>query len=125
MDLQTIRGYLGRMLFSGDDALKSVSVLSGGEKARAMFARMMVQQGNVLLFDEPTDHLDLEAISALNDGFNQFSEVMIFATHDVELLSTVATRIIEVSPKGYVDYMGGFEDFVHNKTYQEKVLAIR
>jgi ATPase subunit of ABC transporter with duplicated ATPase domains len=125
VDLQTIRGYLGRMLFSGDDALKSVSVLSGGEKARAMFARMMVQQGNVLLFDEPTDHLDLEAISALNDGFNQFSEVMIFATHDVELLSTVATRIIEVSPKGYVDYMGGFEDFVHNKTYQEKVLAIR
>ena len=125
MDLQTLRGYLGRMLFSGDDALKKVNVLSGGEKARAMFARMMLLEGNVLLFDEPTDHLDLEAISALNDGFLQFPEVMMFTTNDFELLNTVPNRIIEVSPKGFVDYCGEFADFIKHDTYQEKVASIR
>ncbi|MGA0242423.1 MAG: ATP-binding cassette domain-containing protein [Candidatus Marinamargulisbacteria bacterium] len=125
MDLQTLRGYLGRMLFSGDDALKSVNVLSGGEKARAMFARMMLLEGNVLLFDEPTDHLDLEAISSLNDGFIQFPEVMMFTTNDFELLTTVPNRIIEVSPKGHVDYCGEFEDFVKHETYQKKVALLR
>ena len=125
MDLQTLRGYLGRMLFSGDDALKKVSVLSGGEKARAMFARMMLLEGNVLLFDEPTDHLDLEAISALNEGFMQFPEVMMFTTNDFELLNTVPNRIIEVSPKGFVDYCGEFADFIKHETYQEKVASIR
>lgn len=125
MDLQTLRGYLGRMLFSGDDALKKVTVLSGGEKARAMFSRMMVLEGNVLLFDEPTDHLDLEAISALNDGLIQFPEVLIFTSHDFELLHTVPNRIIEVTPKGFVDYEGSFSDFVNHETYQKKVLAIQ
>jgi ATPase subunit of ABC transporter with duplicated ATPase domains len=125
MDIQTLRGYLGRMLFSGDDALKKVKVLSGGEKARAMFSRMMLLEGNVLLFDEPTDHLDLEAISALNDGFLQFPEVMIFTTNDFELLTTVPNRIIEVTPKGHVDYCGEFEDFINHATYKEKVALIR
>ncbi len=124
MDLQTLRGYLGRMLFSGDDALKSVNVLSGGEKARAMFARMMLLEGNVLLFDEPTDHLDLEAISSLNEGLIQFPEVMIMATNDIEILQTVPNRMIELSPKGYVDYSGEFNDFINHKTYQEKVALI-
>ena len=94
------------MLFSGDDALKNVNVLSGGEKARAMFARMMLLEGNVLIFDEPTEHLDLEAISSLNDGLIQFPEVLIFTSHDFELLHTVPNRIIEVTPKGYVDFLG-------------------
>ena len=125
MDLQTLRGYLGRMLFSGDDALKSVNVLSGGEKARAMFSRMMVLEGNALIFDEPTDHLDLEAISALNDGLIQFPENIIFTSHDFELLHTVPNRIIEVTPKGFVDYQGSFEDFINHSTYQEKVTAIQ
>lgn len=125
MDIQTLRGYLGRMLFSGDDALKRVNVLSGGEKSRAMFARMMLLEGNVLLFDEPTDHLDLEAISSLNEGFIKFPDVLMFTTNDFELLTTVPNRIIEVSPKGYVDYGGGFEDFIQHDTYQKKVAAIR
>jgi len=116
---------LGRMLFSGDDALKKVKVLSGGEKARAMFSRMMLLEGNVLLFDEPTDHLDLEAISALNEGFLQFPEVMMFTTNDFELLTTVPNRIIEVTPKGHVDYCGEFEDFINHDTYKEKVALIR
>ena len=125
MDIQTLRGYLGRMLFSGDDALKKVKVLSGGEKARAMFSRMMLLEGNVLLFDEPTDHLDLEAISALNEGFLQFPEVMMFTTNDFELLTTVPNRIIEVTPKGHVDYCGQFDDFINHETYKEKVASIR
>ncbi len=125
MDLQTLRGYLGRMLFSGDDALKSVNVLSGGEKARAMFARMMLLEGNVLLFDEPTDHLDLEAISSLNDGLVQFPEVIIMTSNDIEILQTVPNRMIEVSPKGHVDYSGDFSDFINHKTYQQKVALLR
>ena len=125
LDLQSLRGYLGRMLFSGDDALKSVNVLSGGEKARAMFARLMLLEGNAILFDEPTDHLDLEAISALNDGLIQFPEVLMFTSHDFEILRTVPNRIIEVSPKGYVDYSGSFDDFINHDVYQEKVAAIQ
>ena len=125
MDLQTLRGYLGRMLFSGDDALKSVNVLSGGEKARAMFARMMLLEGNVLLFDEPTDHLDLEAISSLNEGLIQFPDVMIFTTNDFELLTTVPNRIIEITPKGHVDYLGSFDEFINHSVFKEKVQLIR
>lgn len=124
IDLQTLRGYLGRMLFSGDDALKQVNVLSGGEKARAMFARMMLLEGNVLLFDEPTDHLDLEAISSLNEGLIQFPEVMIFTTNDFEVLTTVPNRIIEVTPKGHVDYCGSFDDFINHSVFKEKVKSI-
>ena len=125
LDLQSLRGYLGRMLFSGDDALKSVNVLSGGEKARAMFARLMLLEGNTILFDEPTDHLDLEAISALNDGLIQFPEVLMFTSHDFEILRTVPNRIIEVSPNGYVDYSGSFDDFINHDVYQKKVAAIQ
>ena len=125
MDLQTLRGYLGRMLFSGDDALKSVNVLSGGEKARAMFARMMLLEGNALIFDEPTDHLDLEAISSLNEGLIQFPEVIIMTSHDFEILNTVPNRMIEVSPKGMVDYTGNFEDFLNHETFKDKVQAIQ
>lgn len=112
LDNQTLRGYLGRMLFSGDEAKKSVKVLSGGEKARAMFAKIMLSEGNVLIFDEPTDHLDLESISALNNGLSQFSDCLILTSHDFELLNTVPNRFIEITSETNRDRRGTFEDFI-------------
>jgi ATPase subunit of ABC transporter with duplicated ATPase domains len=98
-----IRGFLGRMLFSGDDAMKSVSVLSGGERARCMFARMMLTQANVLILDEPTNHLDLESIESLNTGLEKFPGTALFTSHDHKLIQTVANRIIEITSKGIID----------------------
>lgn len=118
-DDQWVRGFLGRMLFSGDDVNKRVSVLSGGEKARAMFSKMMVAEGNFLIFDEPTDHLDLEAITALNDGLESFPENVIFTSHDFQLLETVANRVIEVSPKGMIDHRSGFGDYMESPSIQK------
>ena len=102
-DMPFVRGFLGRMLFSGDEVEKSVTVLSGGEKARAMLSKMMLTEPNALIMDEPTDHLDLESISSLNDGLCQFSECLIVSSHDFQLLNTVVNRIIEVTPKGLLD----------------------
>ena len=93
-----VRGFLGRMLFSGEEALKSVNVLSGGEKVRCMLSRMMMQAGNVLMLDEPTNHLDLESITALNDALIEFTEVVLFASHDHQFVQTLANRIIEIRP---------------------------
>lgn len=98
-----VRSFLGRMLFSGDESLKPVNVLSGGEKVRCMLSRMMLAQGNVLLFDEPTNHLDLESISALNRGLDNFLGTVLLASHDHQLMQTVSNRIIEITPKGYID----------------------
>ncbi|MFH1094247.1 MAG: ATP-binding cassette domain-containing protein [Candidatus Omnitrophota bacterium] len=98
-----VRGFLGRMLFSGDESLKPVSVLSGGEKVRCMLSKMMLAQGNVLLLDEPTNHLDLESISALNRGLSKYRGTVLLASHDHELMQTVANRIIEITPRGYID----------------------
>jgi len=120
-DTEILRGFLGRMLFSGDNAKKDVTVLSGGEKARAMFSKMMLEEKNTLLFDEPTDHLDLEAISALNTALESFKECLIFTSHDFQILSTVPNRIIEVGPYGMIDRKGGFDDFMQN----EKVTTLR
>lgn len=120
-DTEILRGFLGRMLFSGDNAKKDVTVLSGGEKARAMFSKMMLEEKNTLLFDEPTDHLDLEAISALNTALESFKECLIFTSHDFQILSTVPNRIIEVGPHGMIDRKGGFDDFMKN----EKVTVLR
>ena len=120
LDLQTLRGFLGRMLFSGDDAKKSVNVLSGGERARAMFSKIMVEEPNTILFDEPTDHLDLEAISALNDGLVQFNGCLMFTSHDYQLLNTVANRVIEVSPKGSLEYKSSFHDYMENDSLTSK-----
>lgn len=97
-----IRGFLGRMLFSGEDALKSVNVLSGGEKVRCMFSKMMLEHGNVLLLDEPTNHLDIESITALNEGLKRFNGVIVMSSHDLELIDTVATRIIEIKDDGTI-----------------------
>ncbi len=102
-DQDFVRGFLGRMLFSGDESLKSVTVLSGGERVRCMFARMMLAQANVLILDEPTNHLDLESITALNRGLETYKGTILFSSHDHQLLQTVANRIIEITPEGVID----------------------
>ncbi|MDD4574083.1 MAG: ATP-binding cassette domain-containing protein [Sphaerochaeta sp.] len=106
-----IRSFLGRMLFSGDEALKDCTVLSGGEKVRCLLSRMMLEQSNVLIFDEPTSHLDLEAISALNDGLIDFKGVLMFNSHDHQFVDTIANRIIEFTPNGIIDKMMSFEEY--------------
>jgi ATPase subunit of ABC transporter with duplicated ATPase domains len=108
------RGFLGRMLFSGDEATKKASVLSGGERVRCMLSRMMLTAANVLILDEPTNHLDLESITALNNGLIVFSEVVLFASHDHEFVSTVANRIVEFTPGGIIDRVMSFEDYLEN-----------
>ncbi|RAL22353.1 ABC transporter ATP-binding protein [Lujinxingia litoralis] len=114
MHLEDVRGFLGRMLFSGEDTKKSVKVLSGGEKVRCMLSRMMQVGANLLILDEPTNHLDLESITALNKGMQAFSEnnVILFASHDRELVRTVANRIIELGPNGYLDFHMPFDEYV-------------
>ncbi len=108
------RGFLGRMLFSGDEAKKKSTVLSGGEKVRCMLAKMMLPNANALIFDEPTNHLDLESITALNNGLIAFPEVILFTSHDHKFLSTVANRIIEFTPKGYIDRMLNFDEYLES-----------
>jgi ATPase subunit of ABC transporter with duplicated ATPase domains len=116
-----IRGFLGRMLFSGEETLKKSTVLSGGEKVRCMLSRMMMQKGNVLLFDEPTNHLDLESITAINNGMKDFKGTILFTTRDHELANTVATRILEITPNGLIDREMSFDEYMTN----ERVRAIR
>ncbi|RYZ52051.1 MAG: ATP-binding cassette domain-containing protein [Sphingobacteriales bacterium] len=106
-----IRGFLGRMLFSGEETLKNCSVLSGGEKMRCMISRMMMLKGNVLLFDEPTNHLDLESITALNNGMKDFKGTILFTTRDHELAQTVADRVLEITPNGLIDREMTFDEY--------------
>ena len=108
------RGFLGRMLFSGDEATKKTRVLSGGERVRCMLARMMLAGANLLILDEPTNHLDLESITALNNGLIAFSEVLLFASHDHEFVSTVANRIVEFTPGGVIDRTMSFEEYLES-----------
>jgi ATPase subunit of ABC transporter with duplicated ATPase domains len=103
------------MLFSNESVFKPVNVLSGGEKVRCMFSRMMLFGSNVLLLDQPTDHLDLESISAVNNGLSSFRGNVLFTSHDYELVNTVANRIIELRPDGYTDYSGTYDEFVEHK----------
>jgi len=110
-----IRGFLGRMLFSGDEGLKSVKVLSGGEKVRCMLSRLMLSGANVLILDEPTNHLDLEAITSLNDALIDFPGVVLFNSHDHEFISSIANRIVEITPNGIIDKMMGFEEYIENE----------
>ncbi len=116
-----IRGFLGRMLFSGEEALKKCTVLSGGEKQRCMFSRMMLSGANVLMFDEPTNHLDLESIQALNKGMEEFPSNMLFTCHDHQLTQTVANRVIELAPKGFLDKLTDFDTYLTD----EKIKAQR
>ena len=107
-----LRGFLGKMLFSGDEIYKKVDVLSGGEKMRCMFSRMMLFGSNVLLLDRPTNHLDLESITAVNNGLRDFKGVVIFASHDHEIVQTVANKIIEITPDGCICREGTYEEFL-------------
>ena len=108
------RTFLGRMLFSGEDALKKINVLSGGEKVRCMLSRMMLSQANVLMLDEPTNHLDLESITALNDSLLKFQEVILFTSHDHEFVSSVVNRIIEITPGGVIDRHMTFDEYLES-----------
>lgn len=115
-----LRGYLGRMLFSGEEAEKSARVLSGGEKVRCMFAKMMVAESNILIMDEPTNHLDLESITALNNALIDFSGTVLFTSQDYQFINTVADRIIEVSPNGYVNFKMKYEDYIKDENVQKR-----
>lgn len=110
-----LRGFLGRMLFSGDDVLKPVQVLSGGEKVRCMFSRMMMYGANVLIIDQPTNHLDLESITAVNNGLMEFKGVILFASHDHQFVQTVANRIMEFTPLGLLDRRATYDEYLEWK----------
>ncbi len=109
-----VRSFLGRMLFTGDEALKPCNVLSGGERVRVVLARMMLEGANCLIFDEPTSHLDLEAIQALNNGLIDFKGVVLFNSHDHQFVDSIANRIIEFTPKGVIDRMMKFDDYIND-----------
>ena len=109
---EDIRNLLGRMLFSGDEAMKLTHVLSGGETARLLFAKLMLRKHNLLIFDEPTNHLDLESISALRDAIRKFDGTVIFVTHDRDLVADAATRILALTRSGIDDFQGTYEAFL-------------
>ncbi len=116
-----LRGFLGRMLFSGEEVMKKASVLSGGEKVRCMLSKMMLSGGNVLLLDEPTNHLDLESITALNNGMINFKGSMIFSSHDHQFVQTVANRIMEITPSGLVDKQLSYDEYLENEELQKQI----
>jgi ATPase subunit of ABC transporter with duplicated ATPase domains len=120
-DESFIRGFLGRMLFSGEESLKKANVLSGGEKVRCMLSKMMLQSGNFLVLDEPTNHLDLESITALNNGLKDFNGTILFASHDLQFVDTIANRIIELTPKGIIDKRMSYEEYLED----EQIKALR
>ena len=115
-----IRGFLGKMLFSGEEALKTADVLSGGEKVRCMLSRMMMQRANVLMLDEPTNHLDLESITAFNNSLKNFKGTVLFTTHDHEFSQTVANRVVELTPNGIIDRYLSFDEYMSDKKVKEQ-----
>ena len=123
-DEQWVRGFLGRMLFKGEEVFKKSSVLSGGEKVRCMLSRMMLAQPNLIILDEPTDHLDLESITAMNEGLRDFEGNVLFSSHDQELVRTVATRVIELAPNGMIDGLMGYEEYLTSPRIAEKREAL-
>ena len=114
-----VRGFLGRMLFSGDESLKKVKVLSGGEKVRCMLSKLMLSGANVLIMDDPTNHLDLEAIQSLNEALIAFPGVVLFTSHDHEFIQSVANRIVEITPNGIIDRMTSFDDYISDDSMTE------
>lgn len=114
-----VRGFLGRMLFSGEESLKEAEVLSGGERVRCMLSKMMLSGANVLLMDEPTNHLDLESITALNNGLISFNGTLLFVSHDYEFVDTIANRIIEITPNGVVDRLSTYTEYLESDTVKE------
>ena len=120
-DEQYVRGFLGRMLFSGEEAKKMAKVLSGGEKVRCMLSKMMLSGANVLLLDNPTDHLDLESITSLNKSLERFNGTVLFTTHEHEFIQTIATKIIEITPKGIVEKEMEYDDYLNDETVQARL----
>ena len=114
-----VRGFLGRMLYSGDESLKKVKVLSGGEKVRCMLSKIMLSGANVLIMDDPTNHLDLEAIQSLNEGLINFPGVILFTSHDHEFIQSIANRIVEITPNGVIDRMMPFDDYITDDSVTE------
>lgn len=123
-DESFLRGFLGRMLFSGEEALKKASVLSGGEKVRCMFSRMMLNGANVLILDEPTNHLDLESITALNNGLVEFDGTMLFVSHDHQFIQTIANRIVEITPNGVIDKLMTYDEYLDSGDVQKQRTAL-
>jgi ATPase subunit of ABC transporter with duplicated ATPase domains len=120
VDEDFLRGFLGKMLFSGDEILKKTSVLSGGEKVRCMLSKMMIQNPNLLILDEPTNHLDLESIIAFNDSMVAFTGTVLFTTHDHQFMQTVANRIIEITPKGMIDKLMTYDEYLADDRVKEQ-----
>lgn len=119
-----IRSFLGRMLFSGEEALKSCSVLSGGEKVRCMLSKLMLSKANVLILDDPTNHLDLESIQSLNNAMKDFTENILFTSHDHEIMQTVANRIVELAPNGMLDKQMTYEEYLEDQKIKEQREAL-
>lgn len=115
-----IRGFLGKMLFSGEEVFKKSNVLSGGEKVRCMISRMMLGQGNLLIVDEPTNHLDLESIQAFNNALKDFPGTVLFSSHDHEFTNTVANRVLEIGPKGYLDKLATYDEYIENEQWMQQ-----
>ena len=116
-----VRGFLGRMLFSGEEARKMAKVLSGGEKVRCMLSKMMLSGANVLLLDNPTDHLDLESITSLNKSLIRFPGTVLFTTHDHEFIQTVANKIIEITPNGILEKEMEYDDYINDENVQQRL----
>lgn len=123
VDEPFLRGFLGKMLFSGDEVLKKTSVLSGGEKVRCMISRMMLQDPNVVILDEPTNHLDLESIQSFNESMENFKGIVLISSHDHTFLQTVANRIIELTPTGAIDKLMTFDEYLEEKQAKKKAVA--
>lgn len=119
-----LRGFLGRMLFSGEEALKKASVLSGGEKVRCMLAKMMLSSANVLLLDEPTNHLDLESITAVNNGLINFKGALLFTSHDHQFIETISNRLIEITPNGVIDKQMSYSEYVSDRKLQAEIAKL-
>ncbi len=114
-----MKAYLGRMLFSGEEVMKKVNVLSGGEKMRCMIARMQLRNANCLILDTPTNHLDLESIQAFNNNLTSFKGNILFSSHDHEFIETVADRIIELTPNGIIDKLMSYDEYIHDEQIKE------
>ncbi len=123
VDEPFLRGFLGKMLFGGDEIMKKTSVLSGGEKVRCMISRMMLQDPNVVILDEPTNHLDLESIQAFNESMENFKGIVLITSHDHTFLQTVANRIIELTPTGVIDKLMTFDEYLEEKQSRKLKVA--
>ncbi len=119
-----LRGFLGRMLFSGEEALKKAKVLSGGEKVRCMLSKMMLSSANVLVLDEPTNHLDLESITSVNNGLINFKGSLLFTSHDHQFINSIANRLIEITPQGVIDKEMSYDEYVTDQKLQKQIAAM-